>query len=93
MQVSLNWLNEFVDLSDIEVEQIAHELTMSGLEVEAVEELKPQFTNIKTVKIEKDGVKSISINNNGRGASVHIKVLEGELDIRKCYIEYDLDED
>lgn len=53
MQVSLNWLNEFVDLSDIEVEQIAHELTMSGLEVEAVEELKTQFTNIKTVKIEK----------------------------------------
>lgn len=53
MQISLNWLNEFVDLSDIEVEQIAHELTMSGLEVEAVEEVKPQFTNIKTVKIEK----------------------------------------
>ena len=53
MQVSLNWLNEFVDLSDIEVEQIAHELTMSGLEVEGVEELKPKFTNIQTVKIEK----------------------------------------
>ena len=53
MQVSLNWLNEFVDLSDIEVEQIAHELTMSGLEVEAVEEVKPKFTNIRTVKIEK----------------------------------------
>lgn len=53
MQVSLNWLNEFVDLSDIEVERIAHELTMSGLEVEAVEELRPKFTNIKTVKIEK----------------------------------------
>ncbi len=53
MQVSLNWLNEFVDLSDIEVEQIAHELTMSGLEVECVEEVKPKFTNIQTVKIEK----------------------------------------
>lgn len=53
MQVSLNWLNEFVDLSNVEVEQIAHELTMSGLEVEAVEEVKPKFTNIKTVKIEK----------------------------------------
>ena len=26
---------------------------MSGLEVEAIEELKPQFTDIKTVKIEK----------------------------------------
>lgn len=53
MQVSLNWLKEFVDLSNVEASQIAHELTMSGLEVEAVEEVKPSFTNIKTVKIEK----------------------------------------
>lgn len=53
MQVSLNWLNELVDLSDISVEQIAHELTMSGLEVEEVEEVKPQFTNIITARIEK----------------------------------------
>ena len=53
MQVSINWLNEFVDLSNVEDKQIAHELTMSGLEVEAIEEVKPRFTNIKTVKIEK----------------------------------------
>lgn len=53
MQVSVNWLNEFVDLSNIEDERIAHELTMSGLEVESIEEVKPKFTNIKTVKIEK----------------------------------------
>lgn len=51
MQVSLNWLNEFVDLSDKEEAQIAHELTMSGLEVEAIEHLKPQFKNIRTAKI------------------------------------------
>ena len=53
MQVSLNWLSEFVDLSNIDEKQVAHELTMSGLEVEAIEELKPKFTNIQTVKIEK----------------------------------------
>ena len=53
MQVSLNWLNELVDLSDLDVKQIAHELTMSGLEVEEVEEVRPQFTNIITAKIEK----------------------------------------
>lgn len=53
MQVSLNWLNEFVDLSNVEASQIAHELTMSGLEVESVEDVKPSFTSIKTVKIEK----------------------------------------
>lgn len=51
MQVSLNWLNEFVDLSNIDEKQIAHELTMSGLEVEAVEHIKPQFKNIITAKI------------------------------------------
>lgn len=51
MQVSLNWLNEFVDLSNIDENQIAHELTMSGLEVEGVEHLKPQFKNIRTAKI------------------------------------------
>ena len=53
MQVSLNWLNELVDLSGIEVAQIAHELTMSGLEVEEIEEVKPKFTNIITARIEK----------------------------------------
>lgn len=53
MQVSLNWLNEFTDIADIDVNQIAHELTMSGLEVEEIEEVKPKFTNIQTVKIEK----------------------------------------
>ena len=53
MQVSLKWLNELVDLSNLDVKQIAHELTMSGLEVEEVEEVRPQFTNIITAKIEK----------------------------------------
>ena len=53
MDVSLNWLNEFVDLSDIEEEQIAHELTVSGLEVEGIKHLKPQFKKIITAKIVK----------------------------------------
>ena len=53
MQVSLNWLNELVDLKDINIQQIAHELTMSGLEVEEIEEVKAKFTNIITAKIEK----------------------------------------
>lgn len=51
MQVSVNWLNEFVDLSNIDENQIAHELTMSGLEVEEIEYVKPQFKNIITAKI------------------------------------------
>ena len=73
MKVSLNWLNEFVDLSDLSVEQIAHELTVSGLEVEEVEEIKAQFTNIVSAKIEKidnhpnaDKLHLVTINN-GKG--------------------------
>ena len=65
MQVSLNWLNELVDLSGIEVAQIAHELTMGGLEVEEIEEVKPKFTNIITAKIEK-------IDNHPNSERLHL---------------------
>ena len=51
MKISLEWLNEFVDLSDITPEQIAHELTMSGLEVEDTETTGAKFSNIRTAKI------------------------------------------
>lgn len=53
MKVSLEWLNDFVDLSEVTPEQIAHELTMSGLEVEEIEKTGAAFTNIITAKIEK----------------------------------------
>lgn len=51
MQISLEWLNEYIDLSDVSAEQIAHELTMSGLEVEEIEKIGPKFFNIVTAKI------------------------------------------
>ncbi len=69
MQVSLNWLNEFVDLSDKDEKQIAHELTMSGLEVEAIEYLKPKFTNIKTAKI-------IKIDNHPNADKLHLVTVD-----------------
>ena len=51
MKISLEWLNEFVDISDLTVEQITHELTMSGLEVEGTEKTGAKFTNIITAQI------------------------------------------
>lgn len=51
MKISLEWLNEYVDLSNVTPEQIAHELTMSGLEVEEIEKTGAKFTNIKTAQI------------------------------------------
>ncbi len=51
MKISLEWLNEYVDLTDVTPEQIAHELTMSGLEVEEIEKTGPKFSNIKVAQI------------------------------------------
>ena len=75
MQVSLNWLNEFVDLSNVETSQIAHELTMSGLEVESWEDVKPMFTNIKTVKIEK-------IDNHPNSDRLHLVTVNNGTELR-----------
>jgi len=73
MQVSLNWLNEFVDLSDIDENQIAHELTMSGLEVEAIEKIKPQFSNIITAKI-------IKIDQHPNADKLHLVTVDTGLE-------------
>lgn len=69
MQVSLNWLNELVDLRDIDAEQIAYELTMSGLEVEEIEEVKPKFTNIVTAKI-------LKIENHPNSDRLHLVTVD-----------------
>ena len=69
MQVSHEWLNEFVDLTGITPEQIAHNLTMSGLEVEEVEFKKPSFSNIRTAKF-------IKIDNKPNAEKLHLVTLD-----------------
>lgn len=39
MRVSWKWLNEYMDLSDLTVDQVANDLTLAGLEVEKVWEV------------------------------------------------------
>lgn len=69
MQVSHEWLNEFVDLVGISPDEIAHNLTMSGLEVEEIEFKKPSFTNIRTAKI-------IKIDNHPNADKLHLVTLD-----------------
>ncbi len=69
MQVSYEWLSEFVDLSGIEPKEIAHKLTMSGLEVEDIEYKKPKFTNIITAKI-------IKIDNHPNADKLHLVTVD-----------------
>ena len=89
MRISLEWLNEYVDITGLSPEEIAHGLTMSGLEVEEIEEIKPKFTNIITAKIEKidnhpnsDRLHLVTINNGTSLKTVVCgaqNILEGQI--------------
>lgn len=46
MKISLNWLNDYIDLKDIFVEEIIDKLTYAGLEVEEVFNQAKQFEKI-----------------------------------------------
>ena len=50
MLVSLRWLKDYVDI-ELSIDELVDRLTMSGLEVEAVHETGPAFSNIVTAKI------------------------------------------
>ena len=41
MNISLNWLSQYVDISGLTVDDLADRLTMAGIEVEAIEENCP----------------------------------------------------
>ncbi len=51
MQFPESWLRTFVD-TNLSTEQIAHELTMAGLEVEEVNAFAPPFSGIVAARIE-----------------------------------------
>lgn len=46
MKISLNWLNDYIDLKDISLNEIIDKLTYAGLEVEGVDEQAKRFENI-----------------------------------------------
>ncbi|MEN6321515.1 MAG: phenylalanine--tRNA ligase subunit beta [Syntrophaceae bacterium] len=50
MLVSLEWLKDYVDIK-ISAVELMDRLTMAGLEVEAVNEISPSFTNVVVAKI------------------------------------------
>jgi len=51
MLFTLNWLDEFVDCKDLSPEEIAHRLTMAGLEVEGVSYLGEGLERVVTGRI------------------------------------------
>jgi len=50
MRLSINWLQDFVDLT-IPAADLADRLTLAGLEVEALEEVVPDFSGVVVAKV------------------------------------------
>ncbi len=50
MKLSLNWLNDFIDLSDLSVDQIVDQMVKCGFEVESVEKMS-SGTNLVVGKV------------------------------------------
>lgn len=50
MLVSLKWLKDYVDI-ELTPEELAHRLTMSGLEVEEIKTIHPQFSGVVVARI------------------------------------------
>jgi phenylalanyl-tRNA synthetase beta chain len=50
MQVSLRWLKDYVDI-DLTPTEVSDRLTMAGLEVDAVREVGPSFSNVVVARI------------------------------------------
>ncbi|MGE4268191.1 MAG: phenylalanine--tRNA ligase subunit beta [Deferribacterales bacterium] len=50
MKISINWINEFVDTTGIDMQELAAKLTMAGLEVESVE-TKSRLENVVVAKV------------------------------------------
>ncbi|MBQ5973326.1 MAG: phenylalanine--tRNA ligase subunit beta [Oscillospiraceae bacterium] len=51
MRLSLKWLNELVDLRDVDVKTLMHRLTMSGSKVETLEKLDEEISSVAVGRI------------------------------------------
>jgi len=53
MKLPISWLNDFTDISGIDLKDYEHGMTMSGSKVEGIESLGAEITNVVTGKISK----------------------------------------
>ncbi len=53
MKISCNWLDDWIDLTGLESDELGHRLTMAGLEVDAVEEIGAGHEKIVVGRIDR----------------------------------------
>ena len=50
MDLSMKWINDYVDLKNIDIKQFCHEMTMSGSKVEGYETEGSEISNCSNRK-------------------------------------------
>lgn len=77
MLVSLKWLKDYVDI-ELTAEELAHELTMAGLEVDEIKTIRPQFSGVVVAKIlsvkPHTSADRLSLCNVSDGTEIHAVV-------------------
>ena len=46
MKLPVSWLAEYIDISDLSINELADRITFAGIEIEGIEHVGPQFENI-----------------------------------------------
>jgi hypothetical protein len=46
MKLPVSWLAEYIDISDLSVQELADRITFAGIEIEGIEEVGTDFTGI-----------------------------------------------
>lgn len=87
MLISYEWLKEYVDVSDISPEELAEQLTLHGVEVDAVKHLGTEITNLVVGEViscephpDADKLKLCTVNV---GEEDHIQIVCGAANVAK----------
>lgn len=73
MQISLNWLNELINIETIDLEELIEKLTLGGFEVEEIVEI--EINNRKTITLEISATANRSDSLSISGLALEIGIL------------------
>lgn len=77
MLISMNWINDFVDLSGLDLEKLIHQFTLSTAEVEEVYHMGADIENVVVAKI-------LSVENHPNSKKLHLLKVDAGDKVYDC---------
>ena len=77
MLISMNWVNDFVDLSGLDLEKLIHQFTLSTAEVEDVYHMGGDIENVVVARI-------LSVENHPDSKKLHLLKVDAGDKIYDC---------